>query len=332
MSVYTHLSASDIESLLSHYDLGALYDFTGIESGVENTNYFIDLKSGSTQQRYVLTLFEYLPEETLPFFINFTTELSEGGIRVPAPIRDRQGQALHTLKGKPCLISPCFSGRHLTTISAEHCSQVGTQLAKLHRIGQKSSLQQENQRGIPWLKLQVNRLSSLVPSEEAGQMLTLWQDITSELSTYERSTFSQLPAGLIHGDLFHDNVLFDQGKITGIIDFYNACHDCLLYDLAVTVNDWCINPDLSLNDNRLTAITHAYSQVRSFTPQEREAWPLMLRLAAFRFWISRIITFVHPEQEVDKEHKENQVLNFKDPDEFKKMVFLRSQENIPVLP
>ena len=342
MSVYTHLSASDIETLLSRFDLGVLCDFTGIESGVENTNYFIDLKSGDTQQRYVLTLFEYLPEETLPFFIDFTTELSEGGIQVPAPIKDRQGKALHTLKGKPCLISPCFTGQHLNTISAEHCRQIGTQLAKLHQIGQKSSLQQENQRGIPWLKLQVKRLSPLLPSHEAELMQTLWQDILSELSTYELSTYeqstyeqskaNQLPTGLIHGDLFHDNVLFDQGKITGIIDFYNACHDYLLYDLAVTVNDWCINPDLSLNDNRLTAITHAYSQVRSFTPQEKESWPLMLHLAAFRFWISRIITFVHPEQDVDQEHQENQILNFKDPDEFKKMVLLRSQESIPLLP
>ncbi|AMO54348.1 hypothetical protein GZ77_22505 [Endozoicomonas montiporae] len=327
MSVYTHLSASDIRSLLSHYDLGTLQDFTGIESGVENTNYFIDLKSGDKQQRYVLTLFEYLPEDTLPFFIDFITELSEGGLQVPAPIKDRKGQALHTLKDRPCLISPCFSGKHLQTISAEDCAQIGTQLAKMHRIGQKSALQQENQRGIPWLKQQVQRLNTLLSADDAELMESAWQSITSELSR-----FDQLPTGLIHGDLFHDNALFEQGRITGIIDFYNACHDYLLYDLAVTVNDWCINPDLSLNDNRLTTITQAYSDIRSFTTQEREAWPLMLRLAAFRFWISRIITFVHPEQEVDKEHQENQVLNFKDPDEFKKMMCLRGQESIPALP
>ena len=157
-------------------------------------------------------------------------------------------------------------------------------------------------------------------------MQELWLEITSELSG-----FKQLPTGLIHGDLFHDNVLFENNKITGIIDFYNACHDYQLYDLAVTVNDWCINPDLSLNDNRLTALTRAYSLVRPFTGEEKQAWPLMLRLAAFRFWISRIITFVHPEQEVDKEHQENQISNFKDPEDFKNMLLLRRQESIPAL-
>ena len=327
MSVYTHLSASDIQSLLSHYDLGTLHDFTGIESGVENTNYFIDLQSSDTQQRYVLTLFEYLPEDTLPFFIDFTTELSEGGLQVPAPVKDKQGVALHTLKGKPCLISPCFSGRHLQTIQAEHCCQIGARQAKLHQIGLQSSLHQENQRGVFWLKHQVERLSPLLSEDDARLMASVWQTISSELSR-----FSELPRGLIHGDLFHDNVLFEQSRITGIIDFYNACHDFLLYDLAVTVNDWCINPDFSLNDNRLTAMTQAYSEVRPFTSQEKEAWPLMLQLAAFRFWVSRLITFVHPEQEVDKEHQENQILNFKDPDEFKKMMCLRHQEDIPALP
>ena len=326
MSVYTHLTASDINSLLALYDLGTLEDFKGIEGGVENTNYFIDVNTGQSQQRYVLTLFEYLPEETLPFFVNFTTELSNGGVPVPAPVRDKQGKALHTLNNKPCLISPCFPGQHEPDLSTDQCSQIGMHLAKIHLIGQNSSLQQENQRGVPWLEQQVQRLKSLLPQDDSELMQALWFDITNELSEFE-----PLPTGLIHGDLFHDNVLFENGKITGIIDFYNACHDYQLYDLAVTVNDWCINPDLSLNDNRLTALTRAYSLIRPFTAKEKQAWPLMLRLAAFRFWISRIITFVHPEQEVDKEHRENQVSNFKDPDEFKNMLLLRRQESIPAL-
>ena len=165
MSVYTYLTASDIDSLLSRYDLGVLKDFRGIEGGVENTNYFIDVNTGQNQQRYVLTLFEYLPEDTLPFFVNFTTELSDGGIPVPAPIRDKQKQALHRLKGKPCLISPCFPGKHESELSADQCSQMGMQLAKIHLIGQNSSLQQENQRGLLWLDQQVNRLEPLLSSD-----------------------------------------------------------------------------------------------------------------------------------------------------------------------
>lgn len=327
MSVYTYLTASDIDSLLSHYDLGSLHDFRGIQGGVENTNYFIDVNTGNVQQRYVLTLFEYLPEETLPFFINFTTELSEGNIPVPAPVRDKQGIALHKLKDKPCLISPCFPGQHKTELDTGHCRQVGIQLAKIHLIGQNSSLQQENQRGVPWLDQQVQRLNPLLSVEDASLMARLWQEITIDLSA-----FKSLPSGLIHGDLFHDNVLFDNNRITGIIDFYNACQDYLLYDLAVTANDWCINPDLTLNANRLTAITRSYALIRPFTGEEKQAWPLMLKLAAFRFWISRIITFVHPEQEVDQQHQENQILNFKDPEAFKQLLLIRRQETIPALP
>ena len=324
MSVYTHLSANDIELLLEQYSIGILKQFRGIEGGVENTNYFIDVeKTDGQQTRYVLTLFEYLPEQALPFFIDFTSELGEGGLSVPAPIRDKQGRTLHTLKGKPCLISPCFPGDHLDSLEEQHCQQVGAQLAKIHLIGQKSELQQENQRGVIWLNQQVDRLQTQVSPSDATLMRQQWQEISSELQKYD-----QLPEGLIHGDLFHDNVLFQDDHITGIIDFYNACHDWLLYDVAVTVNDWCLNRDLSLDDKRLTALTRAYATIRPFTRQEKQAWPVMLRLAAFRFWISRIITFVHPEQEIDEEHQTNQVLNFKNPDEFKEILILHGNNSV----
>ena len=324
MSVYTHVTADDIESLLQHYTIGSLQHFTGIEGGVENTNYFIDVESPDGRQtRYVLTLFEYLTENSLPFFINFTTELKAGGLSVPAPVRDNQGRALHRLREKPCLISPCIPGEHIDVLDELNCQQIGHQLANIHLIGQESSLKQENQRGLAWLDRQVSRLAPLISKADAELMHRQWQEITSELKQYD-----QLPEGLIHGDLFYDNVLFDDGHITGIIDFYNACHDWLLYDVAVTVNDWCLNEDLSLNDNRLTALTRAYTSIRPFTVQEKQAWPVMLRLAAFRFWISRIITFVHPEQAIDKEHQANQVLDFKDPDEFKKILILRGNKSM----
>lgn len=195
MSVYTHLTASDINSLLLHYDIGTLSHFKGIEGGVENTNYFIDVltKNALTknrQNRYVLTLFEYLPEETLPFFVNFTTELFTCGISVPAPVRDKEGQALHTLKNKPCLISPCFPGRHLKKPSEGHCQQIGMQLANIHLIGQKSSLQQQNQRGISWLQNQVDRLQPLLSSEDAKFMTQQWALITAELIAFDK-----LPSG-----------------------------------------------------------------------------------------------------------------------------------------
>ena len=326
MSVYTLLSAQDISELLVQYDIGELVGFKGIEGGVENTNYFIDVTRNGVQKRYVLTLFEYLPEKTLPFFIGFTDELNEGGVSVPNPVRDVEGDALHHVKGKPALIVPCFKGEHLKTLNPDHCSQIGKTLARIHLIGQNSGLRQENQRGISWLNKQQQRLKPLLAAKDASYMTEQWQSISQEL---EQAT--NLPKGLIHGDLFHDNVLFAGNQITGVIDFYNACHDWLLYDLAVTANDWCINKDLSLDPLRCQAMTSAYASLRPFTEEEKQLWPLMLRLGAFRFWISRIITFLHPEEEVDKAHEQSLTGNFKDPDEFRDILFDRTNSVIPAI-
>lgn len=326
MSVYTHLSAQDISGLIARYDIGELVSFKGIEGGVENTNYFIDLSRSGVQKRYVLTLFEYLPEKALPFFIGFTDELNEGGVPVPNPVRDLGGGAIHHVKGKPALIVPCFIGEHLPELNQEHCRQIGKTLARIHLIGQNSSLHQENQRGISWLNKQQQRLQSLLTTGDANYMTEQWQSISHGL---EKAV--NLPKGLIHGDLFHDNVLFIENQITGVIDFYNACHDWLLYDLAVTANDWCLNEDLTLNPVKCQSLTSAYASVRPFTEEEKQLWPLMLRLAAFRFWISRIITFIHPEGEVDQAHEQSLTGNFKDPDEFRDILFDRTNSVIPTI-
>ena len=326
MAVYTHLSTQDICELLAQYDIGELVSYEGIEGGVENTNYFLDISKNDIQKRYVLTLFEFLPEKTLPFFIAFTDELNTGGVSVPNPIRDINGGALHHLKGKPALIAPCFEGRHPTELTTELCRQVGKNLARIHLIGQQSSLYQENQRGVSWLSEQQQRLQPLLKPEDAKDMAEQWQSITQGL---EQAT--NLPRGLIHGDLFHDNVLFENNHITGVIDFYNACHDWLLYDLAVTTNDWCLNTDLTLDPSRCEALFSAYAAVRPFTDEEKQLWPLMLRLAAFRFWVSRIITFLHPEEEVDQAHEQSLTGNFKDPNEYRDILFNRTNSEIPPL-
>ena len=323
MSVYTHLSTRDICALLAQYDIGELVSYEGIESGVENTNYFLDVSKNGIQKRYVLTLFEFLPEKTLPFFIAFTDELNAGGVSVPNPVRDINGGALHHMKGKPALIAPCFKGKHPTELTTELCRQVGENLARIHLIGQQSSLYQENQRGVSWLSEQQQRLHPLLKPEDAKDMAEQWQSITQGLEQA-----ANLPKGLIHGDLFHDNVLFEDNRITGVIDFYNACHDWLLYDLAVTANDWCLNTDLTLDSSRCKALFSAYASVRPFTDEEKQLWPLMLRLAAFRFWVSRIITFLHPEEEVDQAHEQSLTGNFKDPNEFRDILFNRTNSEI----
>ena len=326
MSVYTYLHEQDIKQLLELYDIGQLESFTGIDGGVENTNYFIDLSKEGTRQRYVLTLFEYLPAEALPFFINLTDELAAGNIPVPAPVRDESGQALHTLKGKPALIAPCLPGKHLNDITDEHCEMMGEALANIHCVGQQSSLQQKNQRGVHWLGHQQRRLQPLLEKEDAQLMNEQWQSIAKSLAK-----FNELPEGLIHGDLFHDNVLFANHRITGVIDFYNACHDWLIYDVAVTVNDWCLNQDMTLDHQRCRVFLDAYRQVRPFTTEEKQAWPVILRLASFRFWVSRIITFIHPEETVDNDHAESLKRNFKNPDVFRDILIDRTNQPQPSL-
>ncbi|MBO9480418.1 MULTISPECIES: homoserine kinase [Gammaproteobacteria] len=322
MSVYTHLTQQDIEQLLIRYDLGNLTSFQGIESGVENTNYFLDIDNKGSHQRYVLTLFEYLPADTLPFFIQYTDELKAFGLPVPNPIRDMSGAALQSVKGKPALIVQCFAGQHpdAENLSLDQCQQIGAMLAKIHKAGQGSSLYQENQRGLAWLDAQQKRLIPLLGQDDAHFMAEQWQNISDALQA-----FDNLPTGLIHGDLFHNNVLFDQGRISAVIDFYQACNDWLIYDLAVTVNDWCLTDTLELDSQRLKALTESYAQVRPFTENEQKAWPIMLRLAAFRFWISRLITFVHPETQADNEQEENLLRHFLDPNKFRDMLRKRTK-------
>ena len=323
MSVYTHLTHDEIKLLLNEYDIGDLLSFKGIEGGVENTNYFLDVSKDGVQQRYVLTLFEYLPEHALPFFIDYTDELKASKLPVPNPIRDKNGKALKSVKGKPTLIVQCFPGKHPDheNLSLIQCQKIGEMLGRIHLVGMKSSLHQENQRGLPWLDAQKKRLASLISASDAQLMNEQWNDISNTLKS-----FNNLPTGLIHGDLFHDNVLFAEGHISAVIDFYQACSDWLIYDMAVTVNDWCLKDGIELDTQKLDAFISAYVQVRPLTEEEKSVWPVMLRLAAFRFWISRIITFVHPEIESDDAHQKNLIRQFLDPDEFKNMLVLRTNK------
>ena len=321
MAVYTPLGKQDICSLLSRYNLGKLASHTGVAGGVENTNYFLDIRTGQSVQRYVLTLFEYQEANTLPFFLDVTNVLQQNGLPVPAAIKDKQGEALQTIKGKPAVIVPCLPGQHPEQINTRHCQQIGTTLAKIHQTKLPAPLKQPNHRGIDWLSAQQQRLCSLIPEHDASYMAKQWRSITSELETFE-----PLPKGLIHGDLFTDNVLFGNEHLTGVIDFYQSCYDWLLYDIAVTVNDWCINESLELDHEKTSQLLKHYAAIRPFTPQEKHAWPLMLRLAAFRFWLSRIITFVHPEQAINSIQQEALNRSFLNPDKFKNMLEIRSKK------
>ena len=323
MSVYTQLSQEEFCQFLSLYDQGELVSWKGVEAGVENTNYFVTTKHPEKgKQQFVLTIFEYVPEERLPFFINFMELLADSGLPVPAPVHGLDDKPLRILRGKPCLLQPRLTGHHVDAdnLTLEHCRTIGEHLARIHRNGKAADFSQDNLRGMPWIEQQINRLSSLLPEDEAELQASQWKDITEGLAT-----IPDLPRGLIHADLFVDNVLFEQTKVTGIIDFFQSCDEWLLYDVAVTVNDWCLQPNsLELDHEKADVFLQAYHQVRPFTENERKAWHLMHRLACLRFWISRLVTYTHPEKGTDADHADDIIRHFKDPAKFRDMLELRT--------
>lgn len=277
MSVYTSVARCELERWLAAYDLGPLVAMQGIAAGIENTNYFVDTAAG----RFVLTLFEKLQPEELPFYLGLMTHLSAAGIPCPRPIPSRTGDVLGTLCGKPATLVSRLPGRDLETPSVRNCAEVGGMLARMHLAGASYAATMPNPRGMNWWRAAALEAAPKLPADEV--ML-----LEQEVAYQARPLAAALPAGAVHADLFRDNVLFDGETIGGVIDFYFACTEALLYDVAVTVNDWCVRADAGLDHERAHALLQAYQSVRPLTMPEVEAWPRLLRAAALRFWLSRL--------------------------------------------
>ncbi|MBB5214383.1 homoserine kinase [Parapusillimonas granuli] len=292
MAVFTPVSDDDARELLTRYSLGELVSLRGITAGIENTNYFLT----TTQGEYVLTLFEVLTYEQLPFYIELMYHLAQKGIPVPRPQTLCSGSRLTTMHGKPCAIVSRLSGGYEPAPSALHCALAGRTLAQAHLAGRDFSLAQPNLRGLGWWQQTVPKVLPFLNDAQAR----LIQDVLREQTEFAAgATYQALPFGPAHCDLFRDNVLFDgtfeMPRMGGIIDFYFAGCDTWIFDVAVSVNDWCIERNTGvLEDDKLRAWLDAYAQVRPFTDAEREAWPMMLQAAALRFWVSRLYDFFLP--------------------------------------
>jgi homoserine kinase type II len=314
MSVFTSVSIPQLQAWLHDYAIGELVELKGISSGITNTNYFVTTQNNGSQAKYVLTLFEHNQLEELPYFIDLMSHLAAHGIPCPKPIADRSGNCLHVLNGKPAALISCLNGSDVEVPNVQQCTAVGTVLAKMHIAGQSFEVEfphhnSHNQRGMDW---RVKTAAQVLPhlSEADQQLLQQTLVFQAELD------IAKLPMGVIHADLFRDNVLFDGNEIGGLIDFYYACHDVLAYDLAIAVNDWCVNVDCSLDAPRLDAMFNAYQAVRPFTQIEREAWPALLRIAALRFWLSRLYDFFYPQA--------GELTHAKDPNHFQRILKLRT--------
>ncbi len=283
MSVFTNVTPEQLSVWLKNYAIGALIDLQGIAAGIENTNYFVT----TTHGRYVLTLFEKLKAHELPFYLNLMAYLARHGVPCPAPVANHASGYLGELNGKPASLVSRLDGKDIAIPTSADCAQVGDVLARIHVAGKSYAGRMDNPRGPRWWSA---AQSDVLPFLDAGHAALLRAEITAQA----QHDFSALPRGAIHADLFRDNILFLKEKISGVIDFYFACTDLLLYDVAITVNDWCLQSDNTLDAARLRALLDAYHAVRPFTAAEQGAWPVLLRAGALRFWVSRLYDLYLP--------------------------------------
>jgi homoserine kinase type II len=310
MAVFTQVSLTQLQPWFEQFHLGTATAIHGIASGIENSNFFVETDKG---HKYVLTLFERLSAAELPFYLNMMGHMASHQIACPNPMANNVGHILHQLQGKPAALVTCLSGAANMHPDASHCAEVGTALAKMHIAAQSYAGSLENLRGLSWWRQTAPKVQEFLDAEQQAMLI---DEIATQTKFALSQTYSKLGKGAVHADLFRDNVLFNGTTLGGVIDFYFAGVDTYLFDLAVTINDWCIN-DASgaFIAAKYEAMKSAYCAVRPLSPQEIEAWPYMLRAAALRFWLSRLFDFYLPRQAA--------LLTPKDPTHFERILRLR---------
>lgn len=281
MAVFTEVSFEAAASLVGTLDIGTVTRLEPIQGGIENTNYFCDTTGG----RHVLTVFERLSAEELPFHLGLMRHLADQGLPVPGPKANRSGEIVLALAGKPAAVVDRLPGQHHLAPDDADCASVGTMLAGLHLAGSSFAIDQPSARGLAWWQATVPRvLPHLTPAQRA----LMEDELAFQTQLATTAAYAALPRGPIHGDLFRDNVLFDGHALVGVFDFYFAGVDTLLFDIAVALNDWCVDLESGrLIDERAEALVDAYETVRPLESAEMRLLPALLRAAAFRFWVSR---------------------------------------------
>jgi homoserine kinase type II len=317
MAVFTPVTLDDLSQWIKQFPLGKALALKGIASGIENSNFFLTTERGE----YVLTIFENLSFEQLPFYVQLMRHLAERGIPVPAPVPNDAGELVVPLHGKPAAIVSKLDGSSQMDPQPVHCAEVGTVLAKMHLAGRDFPLQQPNLRGLDWWVETVPKVLAYLDADTAA---LLQSELAFQRDFAAGTTYAQLERGPVHADLFRNNVMFVGERLSGCFDFYFAGWDTWLFDLAVTVNDWCIDLDTGrLDEARVLALTRAYHAVRPFTAADQEAWLPMLRAAALRFWLSRLYDFHRP--------REAEMLTPHDPTHFERVLRERIAQGAPDL-
>lgn len=290
MAVFTPVNLTDLTHWMTQFNLGRAQSIKGISSGIENSNFFLTTDNGE----FVLTIFENLNFEQLPFYLHLMDHLAQRGVLVPAPVANNAGQLVNNLHGKPAAIVSKLLGESQLDPLPVHCAEVGAMLAKMHLAGADYNIVQDNLRGITWWTQTTPKVMPFLTPE---QQTLLSDELHYQQQFAQSPTYAELARGPIHADLFRNNVMFNGTQLTGFFDFYFAGWDTFIFDIAVTINDWCI--DLStgvLDANRVDALLKAYQQVRPLTASEQQAYNPMLRAAALRFWLSRLYDFHQPRE------------------------------------
>ncbi len=286
MAVYTDVSPEELEAFLARYDIGRLRAFKGIAEGVENSNFLLQTEAGS----FILTLYEKrVNPADLPFFIGLMEHLAGRGIACPQPVKNRAGTALGALAGRPAAIATFLIGTSVRRPGVAHCAALGEALARLHEAGTGFALTRRNALSVagwrPLFDTAGERADTVAPGLHAL--------IADELAVLEARWPAGLPEGVIHADLFPDNVFFTDDRLSGLIDFYFACNDLLAYDVAICLNAWCFEPDGAFNITKGRALLAAYAAVRPLDEAEVAALPLLARGAALRFLLTRLVDWLN---------------------------------------
>ncbi|MFA6266241.1 MAG: homoserine kinase [Pseudolabrys sp.] len=285
MAVYTDVSTDDLARFLAAYDIGELTSYKGIAEGVENSNFLVHTSQGN----FILTLYEKrVAEQDLPFFIGLMEHLAARGLTCPQPVKNRQGSALGVLAGRPAAIVTFLEGMWMRRPGAMHCAAVGEALARLHIAGGDFKMKRANALSVDNWRPLFEHAGPRGDSVHPG----LCNEIVKELGVLETSWPRDLPQGVIHADLFPDNVFFLGDRLSGLIDFYFACTDTLAYDVAICLNCWCFEPDHSFNVTKGRALLKAYQSVRALSPAECDALPMLARGAAMRFMLTRLVDWL----------------------------------------
>jgi homoserine kinase type II len=313
MAVFTSVTPDDLAAWLPQFGVGQCVSLKGIESGIENSNFFIGTERDGVRHEYVLTLFEKLSAEELPFYLGLVQHLEGQGIPCPGPVEADDGSLFKMLKGKPAAIVRRLRGQSHMQPTHHERALVGDMLARMHLAGQSFGEWQENPRGPRWWAATAPHVKRFLSPAQLSML-------ESELTEQFEHALDDLPRGPIHADLFRDNVMFDGAALGGFFDFYFAGCDCLLFDIAVCINDWCIDRDTfvgQLDGEAVQVFLRAYHAVRPLTEAEQGAWPIMLRAAALRFWLSRLYDLHLPRAgELIKPH---------DPTHFERILRLRRE-------